>query len=180
MGVARIFLGLAIVILGMVFFLNSTQILFLIDNKEQTLVLFEDINTTNTTVNLEFNFSSDYISKIYKISEGDKLYQNYLNVFIDEFKDNTTNETLSYVQLNSNLYIPVNKSYQISCMIIEDTLDEDYQTIEIEKSDDLVIDKITLEYRGADYEKREQYNTSVFLLSLLIIFFGILLGLYPV
>ena len=178
MGVTRMFLGLGILIFGIIFFLNSTQAIFLIDNKEQSITLFENINTTNTTVNLQFNFTKDYISKIYVISDGGKIYKNYLNFFINDFRDNTTTKNITYFQLNDYLYSTENKSYETSLIIVEETLNKEFQNIEIEKSTDLVIDKITLEYRGATYDYKNEYDIIIFLLSLLIIFFGIILGLY--
>lgn len=176
MGVGKMFLGLGIVILGVLLLINSTQILFLLDNKQHSILLFE--NTTNSSFNFDFN--KDYISQIYEISEGERIYKNYLNLYIEEFKNNITAENLTTIQLNNDLYIPENKSYHISCMLIEDTLKDFKQEIKLTKSAGLTIDKITLEYKGADYSKKEMYEQSIFLICLLIIFFGILLGLYGV
>lgn len=174
MGVEKMFLGLGIVMFGVLLLINSIQIIHLIDNKQHSLILFE--NTTDTS--FAFNFDKDYISKIYKISEGEKIYKNYLNLYTDEFKDNTTIYNLTAIQLNNDLYIPENKSYHISCMLIEDTLKDLKQEIELTKSAGLKIDKITLEYKGADYSKKEMYEWAIFLLVMLIICLGILLGLY--
>ncbi len=176
----RMFLGLGIVILGIVLFLNSTQIIFLFDNKEQKITLFENLNSANTTLNLNFNFSKDYISKIYEISEGEKIYKNYLNIYCEEFKYNSTTENLTSIQLNDNLYIPTNKSYETSLVLVESTLNDEIQHLEIKKSSNLTIDKIELEYIGADYGKKEIYDQVVFIASFLIIMFGVLLGLYPI
>jgi len=176
----RMFLGLGIVILGIALFLNSTQIIFLFDDKEQKITLFENLNSANTTLNLDFNFSKDYISKIYEISEGEKIYKNYLNIYCEEFKDNSTTENLTSIQLNDNFYIPENKSYETSLVIVESTLNDEIQHLEIKKSSGLTIDKIELEYIGADYRKKEIYDQVVFIASFLIIMFGVLLGLYPI
>jgi len=174
------FLGLGVVILGLIILLNPIQMILLFDNKEQKLTLFENLNSANTTLNLDFNFSKDYISEFYEISEGEKIYKNYLNIYCEEFKDNSTTENLISIQLNDNFYLPTNKSYEISLIILESSLNEESQNLKIEKSSNLTINKIELEYIGADYSYKDVYDHLAFTISILLIFFGILLGLYPI
>jgi len=176
----RMFLGLGVVILGLIILLNPIQMILLFDNKEQKLTLFENLNSANTTLNLDFNFSKDYISEFYEISEGEKIYKNYLNIYCEEFKDNSTTENLISIQLNDNFYLPTNKSYEISLIILESSLNEESQNLKIEKSSNLTINKIELEYIGADYSYKDVYDHLAFTISILLIFFGILLGLYPI
>lgn len=178
MRIEKMFLGIGIVIIGLILLLNSTQIIFLLDNKEQKMTLFEDLNSTNTTLNLNFNFSRDYISKYYEVLDDGKIYKNYLNIYCEEFKDNSTTKNLTSIQFNDNFYLPTNKSYEISLVITKGALNQELQNLIIEKSSNLTINKIELEYFGADYGKKEIYETSVFLISMLIIFFGIMLSLY--
>jgi len=176
----RMFLGLGIVILGLIVLLNPIQMILLLDNKEQKITLFENLNSTNTTLNLDFNFSKDYISKIYEISEGEKIYKNYLNIYCEEFKDNSATEEITSIQLNDNFYLPTNKSYETSLVLVESTLNDEIQHLEIKKSSGLTINKIELEYIGADYRKKEIYDNFAFIISILLIFFGIILGLYQI
>lgn len=171
------FLGLIITLIGVILLLNPLSTVKLLSTSHQNIELFSNLTNETTTLNLQFEFDPDYITKYSTISNGEKLYHTYLNVFCNEFKDNSTNESLTSLTLNNNFYLPTNKSYETSLVITEETLNpySNIQHLTIEKSANLTIDKVTLEYIGLNYNNKETYNLLSTTIAIIIIFSGILL-----
>lgn len=170
------FLGIILIIFGaIIIFNNSGGMIFkIIDNEYYERTLFTNINDVSTLVNRSFEFDKDYINSIYKIDNGEKIYLNYINIYCTEFKDNSSIENITSITLNDNLYVPQNKTYQYSMVIIEDSLSSDSNNnILIQKSSDLVIDKITISYIGANYDNKETYDTISLVFSILVLFCGL-------
>ena len=172
-----LFFGLIIIIIGVILSLNPLSTIRLFSTSYQSIDLFSNINNTTTNLNLSFDFNPSYISDYYTISNGEKLQHTYINIFCNQLKDDTTSEELTYLKLNDNLYIPANKSYETSLAIVEGILNSnsDLQHLQIMKSADLTINKITLEYYGINYINKDIYDKLSITITFIIIFAGILL-----
>ena len=178
MRTGRLFIGLILVCLGMVLFFNPIQTIFLVDNAEHTYLINSEVGGSgNSTITINFDFDREYISGIYQISDGEKIYQNYVNVYIDEYIENASESNISYYQLNNHVYVPENKSYQNSLMIIDGTLNEMSQVLTIHKDSALEIGKVTMDYIGADFENEDNFNNLAMGMTVLIIFTGLFLCL---
>lgn len=163
------FLGVGIVFISIVL-LITPGLLILLDNNHYTYTIFQ--GNLNDSI-YSFNFSKEYISHIYTISEGRKVYQNYLNIYIDQFIDNTSIENLTQIQLNNQIYTPINKSYEYKLEIQDETLNNINQDILFSKTNGLNITRIDISYYGANYSYYDIYSILLPFLVLLIMVIGL-------
>lgn len=126
--------------------------------------------SNGTDVNLSFNFDRDLIWSNYDISSGERLHTSYINFYFTEFLDNTTTEDIPLFYVNSQVFQPVNKSYEYSLQLEDDTLNAYTQTLRITKSNTLVIDKIDLTYRGIDSTNYEFYQGVIYIITIIMFF----------
>lgn len=178
MRAGRMMLGLAIICLSMVLFLNPIQTIHLVDNTEHTYIIpNNDTGLGDSELEVNFSFDSSYISSLYYVDGGRKVYHNYLNVYIEEYLTNTS-KNISYYKLNDFVYTPDENIYHTSLEIIEGSLDNLEQNLKIYKDADLEISQLTLDYKGADYDDRESYVDLAYAIATICIIFGIFLCIF--
>lgn len=176
----RFFVGVLVFMAGIIWLISLTgnqnlSLIQIADNGFYEYELFNDINNSSTTINLPFVFDQSYLDKYYEISNGEMIYLNHINVYCEEFKNNATSEYIESITINNNLYVPENLSYEYSLVLVPDSLNSKSQNLTIEKSSGLFIDKITISYKGADYNNNEDYDSLNLFITILLIFSGIIL-----
>ncbi len=157
-------------IIGFLVLINPYPIMHIADLNNYNYLISE--NTNETEINLSFDKS--YINNYY--SKGFSTV--FLNLYTNEFKNNETIENISALQLG-NCYFSVDKlAYSMSFVVSENCFYENVEhIITINKTDNLIINKIELEYEGSDY-KNKTTKEFIQLFSLLVILFSIIITLF--
>lgn len=160
--------GLLIAFISLILFFNQIYISEYL-GKEQTEILFE--NTAYN--NFNFNFDNRDITQCYK----DNFNYCFINLYIDEFKNNETVEKIENFQINKCYYAVDELSYQMSFYFDKNCLEDLNQEIKINKTSSLTINKIEIEYIGFD---RKTFNIGDILgwILLVLCFTGTLIMIY--
>lgn len=167
----RLALGLGLIIIGALALMGfSYNILLFFDNNYHEIDIANNTNATS----FDFNFSKNYISNYYEVSNDNKIYLNYLNVYIEEFLDNSSTTDIPTFKLNNNEYQPINRTYEYSLQIEDNSLKDLEQNLLVNKSINMTISQITLSYKGADFTYFSNYETLMAIVGFLFIIFGIL------
>lgn len=171
----RLFLGVLVMILGIIsFFGFATNTMFWFDNSAHEYTLY---NASSNISSLNFDFDRTFINRYYDISDGKKVYLNYVNIYIDEFLDNTSIESIPTFMLNSNAFQPVNRTYEYSLQLEDEVLNRLNQQLLINQSGALTINKISISYIGINYSYYEYYITIIQILGIILFMIGILICL---
>ena len=171
--IGRTLTGLVIVLLGAFFLFNPYLLPKLFDGNPYT----KTIAKTTLNNSFTFDFDKNLISKYYDFKDGKYNYVNFINVYIADFLQNTTND-LTYIRVNDCIYIPSNKSYITSVVLEQNCMNQKHQLIIFGKNGQYSIYKIEIEYFGLDYQKENLYIMTSYTVSLLIIFAGIIFAFY--
>lgn len=128
-------------------------------------------NSNATQLNISFIFNEDVIRDYYLIKNNEKVYLNYLNIYIDEFNDNTSIYNISSFLLDKTLFTPIDKKYQYSLQLEPETLNPINQNLIINKESELNITTIELSYYGSNIIYYETYSffMSIFLIMLVVL-----------
>lgn len=165
------YLGLGLIILS-ILVLITPNLLFIFDTNKYTYVIL-DSPTNNTSIS--FNFPKSYIPKFYEISNGEKVYTTYLNVYINDFLDNSTVNSLNIVGINSNYYQPVNVSYEYSFQIEDETLNDLVQAVSFNKTGSYTIDRIDISYYGVNAYNYDIYSNMIPMIVIVFMLIGVVL-----
>ncbi len=140
------------------------------DLNNYNYLVIEDTNETEINLIFDKRYINNYHSSGFS--------NVFLNLYTDEFKKNETIENIIALQLG-NCYFPVDSlAYTMSFVISENCFYEDItHKIIINKTNDLMINKIELEYIGSNYENGA-IKESIQWFSLLIILFSIIITLF--
>jgi hypothetical protein len=163
--------GFILIILSLYSVLNPAYPINFISHDWRTV----DILTTasnNSTYN--FNFTPALIYKYYENLDTNLNFIGSLDIYSDELLDNSTIKSIDSITLNNDVGIPVNKSYCYSFVYRQSTLKE-YNTLTINKTSDLDINKIQLVYYGTDSEYYNTFKNWFITLYLCALIFGIVL-----
>lgn len=172
----NVYLGLFLLVTATLLLIGSNQVLYyLVDNPLQMreITLANNLDNGTTIENISFTFDRNLIFSNYDISNGQRLYTSYINVYIEEFLDNTSTESIPIFTLNNAKYQPVNRTYQYSVQIEDESLQPLYQSFKIEKSPLTTINKVTLNYRGIGNTNYEFYQYALFTVVVILFFSGI-------
>lgn len=128
-------------------------------------------NITNSSFN--FQFTKSIIKNCYSNLEKHKCF---INLYINEFKNNNTIKELKSINFNNNNYY-INNEYSYKMSFIIDKQDfnfslfslyyTDNQNIVFNKTTDLIIDKIEIEYYGTKYNLN--FILAIYFIYLMII-----------
>jgi hypothetical protein len=124
---------------------------------------------------INFTFDRSLIHQNYVVSNGIKVYQNYINIYSDEFLNNATLQSVSLIKLNSNSYHPINKTYEYSLQIEDEGLNPNYQLINITKTSGLNFNKMEISYYGANYANKTLYDSIYIVLLIIVLLIGVLI-----
>lgn len=175
-GISRVWIGLIFIVIGIALLIGGNQsLIYFLDNSQtiRDIPLASNVGYGESLYNLTFNFTKNSVYSNYDISNGKRLYTSYLNVYSTELLDNSSIENIMSIQLNNNVYVPSVKKYEYSLTIDDGTLNEDIQRLSINKTSNLTIDKITLNYRGIDYQNMDYLTFASFIITAMVFFIGI-------
>ena len=153
-----------------------------------TLICFFNIEYINvylgTSQNeiIDENLSSFDLTFIFSERDITKCYENnynecFINLYIDEFKNNETVENITSIDFNNNYYKVDELSYKMSFIFNKNDLNKNIQYLHINKTGTLNINKVEVEYIGFN---RDTFSFSN-ILGMFLLFFcliGILIMYY--
>ncbi len=168
----KLILGFGFMIMGFLLFLNPYSVMHIADLNNYNYLIAEDTNESA----INFTFDRKYISEYFDGVHN----QVFINLYVDEFKNNETIENISSLELNDCYYSFDELAYQMSFVVAENCLNDGLnQTIAINKTSDLKINKIKLEYKGSNYETTTPIRF-IQLFSLLIILLSIIVTMLTI
>lgn len=165
--ITKMFIGLGIIILAIVLFVNPIFVINLLDSGGYQKLL---VNYTGNATT--FIFEKTYIKDYYQNTDSGREYVTFLDIYLEDILNGNGN--ITYARINDNYYFPENLSYRYSFVIDEGVLNENNQELFVE-ANNITIDSAELLYFGADYENNSLYMTASFSLSILLFIFGALL-----
>lgn len=163
--------GFLLIILSLYSLLNPAYPVNFISHDYRTMVILDTPSNNSTYY---FNFTPSLIYKYYEKLDTNLDFVGSVDIYINEFIDNSSIKNMSAITLNNDVGIPVNKSYCYSFVYRQPTL-KDYNTIILNKSSDLTINKIQLTYYGTDYNYYNIFKNWFITLYLCALIFGIVL-----
>ena len=166
-------LGFGLILFAILMLILPNPILYLDNSHYNYPISFND--NGSSILNISFDFNKNVISKEYEISNGEKIYLNYVNVYITEFLDNSSVSEIPLFTINKNSFQPINRSYEYSLEIESETLNQSTQYMTIAKTDTMTIDSIELSYYGANYQYYNLYNNFLIVIIIILGFLGLLL-----
>ena len=152
------FVGL---ILSIILFFNIEYISVYLGNPQK-----ETLFLNNTNLSYSFDFDKIDITKCYV----NNFNECYINLYIDEFKNNETLENIYYFELNDCYYKTNELTYEMSFIFDKTCINQQQQNIYINKTNNLFINKIEIEYIGFN---RYTFSFSSVLNYLVFFFFYI-------
>jgi len=174
--ILRILLIGLIFIFTLTFFTQSTYILHYIFNDNQEYLIGENYNTSVEDININLTFHENNIDSFYKYHDNEKEDRVFINIFSTNLSENTTLE-YRYVYVNNCLYNNFTTAYQTSLVIDKNCLEDKDQQIHINKNSTLAIDRIEIEYFGANENDFQQNYTLIMFIIFILIVLGIAIAL---
>ena len=165
------YFGFGLIIVSLALFLFPNPILLIDDSHYLYPIAFNDSN--NTLVNISFDFNRNSISREYEISNGEKVYLNYVNIYIDDFSDNTSLNTLPTFMLNKNIYTPITRMYEYSLQLESETLNDSTQYLTIIKPANYTISNIEVSYYGSNYQYYTLYEDILWIIIIIMTLSGL-------
>lgn len=164
-------LGFILIILSLYSILNPAFLVNFISHDYRTLTILDTPSNNSTYY---FNFTPSLIYKYYETLDTNLDFVGSVDIYIDEFLDNSSIKQVNSITLNNGVGQPQNRSYCYSLIYRQSTL-KDFNALTINKTSDLVINKIEFTYYGTDYNYYTIFKNWFITLYLCALIFGIIL-----
>jgi hypothetical protein len=164
-------LGFLLIILSLYSILNPAYPINFISHDYRTMNIL-DTPSNNSTYN--FNFTPALIYKYYEKLDNNLDFVGSVDIYVNEFLDNSSSKNLTGITLNNDFGVPQNKSYCYSFVYRQSTLKE-YNTLVLNKSTSLIINRVDITYYGTDFNYYNTFKNWFMTLYLCALIFGIAL-----